>query len=74
MKEKIKKFLRYPWTSKMVLESVRQFDNGRHITNAIGESRTVASVVTRSMSWSNTMDRDGYWFPIYSETSRTILP
>lgn len=73
MKEKIKKFLRYPWTSKMVLESVRQYDGGRHLANAIAVVNVVAGVVTRSMTWGDTIDGVDYWFPIYSETSRTRL-
>lgn len=73
MKEKIKKFLRYPWTSKMVLESVRQYDGGRHLATSIAVAYVVSDVVTRSMTWRFTIDDDDYWHPIYSETSRTRL-
>ena len=73
MKEKIKKLLRYPWTSKMVLESVRQYNGGRHIASTIGIATMVSSVVTRSMTWGNTIDGNEYWRPIYSETLRTRL-
>ena len=73
MKEKIKRFLRYPWTSKMVLESVRQHNGGRHLATSIAVSAVVSSVVTRSITWGDTIDGDDYWYPIYSETSRTML-
>lgn len=72
MKEKIKKFLRYPWTSKMVLESVIQHHGGRHLTNEIVVSNTVSSVITRSVTWGNTIDGHGYWQRIYARTGAQL--
>ena len=72
MKNRIKIFLRYPWTSKMVEESVKQRGRGR-FAEIIGISNTVGCVVTRSMVWVETTDRDDYWHGIYSQTYSTHL-